>query len=287
MAFSEHLAVIFDFDDTLVPDSTSLFLASNGYDIEDFWRNQVDPMVKKGFDSPLAYLQLMLDETGPRSRLGELTNDQLNSFGATLDDHFFPGLPELFDDLRNVVSSEYQDLALEFYVVSSGIQPIIAGSAIVRQYFSGVYACKFGEDAAGRIRYIKRCVTFTEKTRYLFEINKGIPPEAGEANPGLVNKRVDDRRIPLGHMIYVGDGLTDIPCFSLVSSGGGTTFGVFDPASPRKAKQALQEFLKAGRTVSSHAPRYSPDDELGSLIRAAVTTTCTQIERKRRQASSW
>lgn len=287
MAVSEHLAVVFDFDDTLVPDSTSMFLESKGYDTETFWRNQVDPMVRQGFDAPLAYLQLMLDEVGPDGGLGALTNDELRLYGATLDDNFFPGLPELFVDLKEMVSAEYRDLVLEFYIVSSGIQSIIEGSTVVNDHFSGVYACRFGEGPEGYLQYIKRCVTFTEKTRYLFEINKGIPPEASETNPGLVNKRVEERRVPLSNMVYVGDGLTDIPCFSLVNKGGGTTFGVFEPTSPRKAKQALQEFLKAGRTVSSHAPRYSADDELGSFIRAAVATTCSQIELRREQARSW
>ena len=73
---------------------------------------------------------------------------------------------------------------------------------------------------------IKRCVTFTEKTRFLFEINKGISPSAAAAQPHLVNQliREEDRPIPFANMIYVGDGLTDIPCFSLIEKGGGVAF---------------------------------------------------------------
>jgi hypothetical protein len=82
----------------------------------------------------------------------------------------------------------------------------------------------------------------------------------------------------------VGDGLTDIPCFSLLRQQGGTAFGVFDPTKPGRAKRALQEFLRADRTVSSHAPRYGPTDELGSLLRAAVETLCNDLTLARSQA---
>src|SRR5947207_2162139 len=76
---------------------------------------------------------------------------------------------------------------------------------------------------------IKRAVTFTEKTRFLFEIQKGITPQQTAKDPYLVNKDVPatDRRVPFSNMIYVGDGLTDIPCFSLIGHNRGRAFAVF------------------------------------------------------------
>jgi len=125
---------------------------------------------------------------------------------------------------------------------------------------------------------IKRCVTFTEKTRFLFEINKGISPSAAAAQPHLVNQliREEDRPIPFANMIYVGDGLTDIPCFSLIEKGGGVAFGVFQ-AGKESAKQAFQRFLETKRVRSMHHPEYGEDSELGSLLRAAVSTACSNI----------
>jgi len=85
-------------------------------------------------------------------------------------------------------------------------------------------------------------------------------------------------------MIYVGDGLTDIPCFSLVKrgvgepGGGGIPLAVFDPTKEKSAKQALQEYLRPGRVISAHAPHYTPDRELGAIIRAAVRTRCSDIK---------
>ena len=281
---SDHLAVIFDYDDTLVPDSTSLFLQSKGIDVEDFWGRRAKELVESGFDSPLAYLQLMLDEAKPGGDLEGLTLSELQEFGATLDDLYFDGLPEFFNDLRTIVG-DHRDITIEFFIISSGIQSIIEGSTVVRDHINGVYACRLAEDPnTGVVSRIKRCVTFTEKTRYLFEINKGIEPAKSARNPGLVNKKVDERRIPLEHMIYVGDGLTDIPCFTLVKNGGGIAFGVFDPNKPSKAKLALEEFLSAGRTTSTHFPRYGEEHELGLLIRTAVLQRCSAIGIERQQA---
>ena len=43
------IAVIFDFDDTLAPDSTSGFLQDLGVDVKAFWQ-QVKPLVDAGWD---------------------------------------------------------------------------------------------------------------------------------------------------------------------------------------------------------------------------------------------
>jgi hypothetical protein len=272
-----HLAVVFDFDETLVPDSTTAFLAHKGINTKEFWAVHAKHLVDAGYDQPLHYLQLILDMTqgGP---LRGVTSEELRSFGASLDNQFFPGLPDMFIELKQSVSN-YRDLTLEFYIISSGMQELIDGSRIVQNHFSGVYACRFGTNDDGTIRHIRRCVTFTEKTRYLFEINKGIDPVESDRNPGLVNRDVpkEQRRIPFENMIYVGDGLTDIPCFSLIKHMGGMPIGVFDPSNQVSAQRALKEFLQAGRTISSHAPRYRETDELGSLIRAAVLERASKV----------
>lgn len=157
----------------------------------------------------------MLDRIGQGLPLGLLSNRDLGDFGESLSSRFFPGLPALFPDLRALVD-EFRDISIEFYIVSGGLQDVIGGSNVVREWFDGFYGCQLGEDAHGVIRYVKRCVTFTEKTRYLFEINKGVRPEDSRTKPHLVNNKAAIRRVPFRHMIYVGDGLTDIPCFSLV-----------------------------------------------------------------------
>lgn len=281
----EIIGVVFDFDDTLVPDSTTKLLQTYGFDTERFWKEEVRALVVQGYDPTLAWLQLILENVGEGKKLGLLTNEILREFGASLDDDFFEGLPDLFPRLQEEVR-QYRDISLEFYIVSSGLREVILGSSVVREHFAGVYGSEFGEGEGGVLRYIKRCVTFTEKTRYLFEINKGLPFEKTLTNPLLVNTDVpkNKRRIPLENMIYVGDGLTDIPCFSLLKNAKGTVFGVFDPTRKEKAKQALLEFLRPQRVLSVHAPKFGPEHELGSLLEMAVAARCAQIELERDQA---
>ena len=210
-----------------------------------------------------------------------LNNGALRAFGTSLDSKFYPGLPQMFLDLRDIVS-DYRDTSIEFYIVSGGLQEVIGGSQIVRDHFTGFYGCQLDEGADGALRHVKRCVTFTEKTRYLFEINKGVPIEESRKNPMLVNNRADQRRIPFRHMIYVGDGLTDIPCFSLIRERGGRTFGVW--SRNKSPKQAFQDLLQQRRVDSLHSPDYQQDADLGAMIRAAVETLVASIELDAEQA---
>jgi hypothetical protein len=79
-------------------------------------------------------------------------------------------------------------------------------------------------------------------------------------------------------MIYIGDGLTDVPCFSVVELFGGTGFGVFDPKKKGSPKKAWEQLVATKRVVSTNSPHYRADDDLGSLLRAAVTQICLRID---------
>ncbi len=276
------IAVVFDYDDTLVPDSTSALLRAHDIDLDEFWTDLVPGLVRQGYDPPLAYLRVILDHIGPGQPLGALTNANLQEFGRSLDTTYFPGIPELFADLRRIVAA-HEDLVVEFYIISGGLKDLIAGSEIVANNMTGVYGCQLGEDLdAGYIRYIKRCITFTEKTRYLFEINKGVQPSQSDTQPELVNLRKDDRRVPFANMVYVGDGLTDVPCFSLVQKNGGTPFGVFKSGA-ESARQAFQKLLATDRVKGLHSPDYRADADLGAMIRAAVETCAARIALQQEQ----
>lgn len=280
------IALVFDFDDTLLPDSTTLLLESRGIDPARFWKVDAKALLDQGYDPTVAYLNLILENIGADKPFGKLTSDDLRKFGATLDDKFFPGVYDLAADLRALVKEVAKDIAIELYIISGGLQDVIDGSAFVRETFDAAYGCMFGADQEGVLKRIKRTITFTEKTRYLFEINKGITPADTAANQYLVNKYIPDeaRRIPFKNMIYVGDGLTDIPCFSLVQKNGGTAFGIFKPAVAASAKRAFLEFVKTDRVASTHSPKFAADEDLGALLRAAVTTNASQIYLARKQA---
>ena len=139
------IAVVFDFDDTLVPDATTALLASRGIDVDEFWSAVVPPLVEEGYDPPLAYLRAMLDRIGADLPLGLLSNRDLHEFGESLDSEFFPGLPALFAALRDLVG-RFRDISIEFYIVSGGPQDVIGGSSVVKTWFDGFHGCQLGED---------------------------------------------------------------------------------------------------------------------------------------------
>jgi phosphoserine phosphatase len=284
---TDLIAIVFDFDDTLMPDATTKFLKSRSVDPGEFW-SQAVKLLDYGYDQPSAYIKLILDEVGQGRKFGRLNNRTLEEFGATLDGDFFPGVPEFFEDVQAQLRQNFKNIDVEFYIVSGGLQAILDGIPTVKKYFAGVYGCKLGEDqSTGLVSHIKRSITFTEKTRYLFEINKGVPQAKSDINPFLVNEDIPqrDRRIPFKNIVFVGDGLTDIPCFSLVRNQGGQAFGVFEPANPEKTKRAIQKFLIPHRVIGMHTPNYGPEHDLGAMLRAWVATRATEIQIERKNSN--
>lgn len=266
-----------------MPDSTGQFLVSRGIDDARFWR-AASKRVHGGWDQVLAWLDLFLEEVRPGGALAGLRERDLARFGATLDRQFYPGIPRLFDELRKV-AAEYRGVHVEFYIVSGGLRPLIMGSRIVRQNFRDVWASEIAMDDNGVLSGIKRAVTFTEKTRYLFEIHKGLTWAATTANPYLVNTLVEPakRPVPFANMIYVGDGDTDIPCFSLVEANRGIAFGVVDRRRKNWRRKRI-DLLAPHRVRSVHAPDYRPGHELGDILKLSVSAIAARIMAQRQAA---
>jgi hypothetical protein len=103
--------------------------------------------------------------------------------------------------------------------------------------------------------------------------------DQARADPFLVNKAVAerDRPVPFEHMVYVGDGMTDIPSFSLVQSHGGQAIGVYDPRNTRSVRKAWFELAKTGRVPMVLPPQYGRDEGLGSLLRTLVDLICKRL----------
>src|ERR1700756_5105022 len=115
ITITDIIAVVFDFDDTLVPDSTSKLLRSYSIKPEEFWP-VANSLLKEGYDQPCAYLKLILEKVGDGKAFGNLTNKKLQEFGSTLDADFHHGLPAFFDDLRSQVRSKFRNIEVEYYI---------------------------------------------------------------------------------------------------------------------------------------------------------------------------
>lgn len=243
------VAIIFDFDDTLTPDSTSGLLAELGVDVELFWK-EVSILLKENWDPVPAYLFKLL-ELSKLNHKTRITKDLLENWGKDLS--FYGGALSLYRRLEKHAKEIFPEAVLEFYIVSSGIGEVVRASKFAKAC-KEIWACDFHYDKNGEIVFPKNIVSFTDKTRYLFQIAKGIILNDSTGKPFAVNRAVpnSELRIPFEHMIYVGDGYTDIPCFSLVRKQGGIAFGVYDPKHRERWSRAWG-YLEDNR-VSNLAP---------------------------------
>src|SRR5690554_1983937 len=296
-----NIAVIWDFDKTLIPSymQEPLFKHYN-VDGRTFWRevNSLPKHLTRNGQEMVAEDSIYLNHILTYVRAGifkGLNNKLLRELGSQLD--FYPGLPEFFQAVkdhvaRNPVFSKY-DIKVEHYIVSTGLRQMILGSKIA-QYTDGIWACEFVEhrlppgylthgipeqnESEVTIQDISYIIDNTTKTRALFEINKGV----NKIKEIDVNTNIprEDRRIPFENMIYIADGPSDIPVFSLVNQNGGRTFGVYSKGSKEEFAQ-INELQKQGRVHSFGEANYEPNTQTYMWIMNAVDEIATSIVKNR------
>ncbi len=270
----DTIAVVFDFDDTLAPDTTWGFLEHYGLNPRTFWQEKVDPLVADGWDPIPAYLYAMIEESKSRPPAERITREKLAAYGKNLRLH--EGVTRIFGKLSTQAASVYPDAGLEFYVVSSGIREIIINTRISSR-FTRIWSCDFlYHQHTGEILFPKNVISFTDKTRYLFQISKGLVGPEFDKRPFEVNRRVprEKIRVPFIQMIYVGDGYTDIPCFSLIRKQRGIAIGVYDPAHREKWSRAWG-FIEDER-VSNLLPA---DFRKGSALETSLLMAVDKLAR--------
>ncbi|TVR08341.1 MAG: haloacid dehalogenase-like hydrolase [Planctomycetota bacterium] len=265
---SEVIAAVWDFDLTLSPSYMQgpLFRAY-GIDEERFWlevRGLSQRYRQAGLEhiaDDTMYLNHLLTYA-QHGLLPGLNNARLRQLGSEID--FFPGLPAAFAQLQDFVAQRAPDIRLEHYVVSNGLAEMIRGSALAPS-LDGIWACEFIEhpappgyldapadstrEGAGIISQPGYIIDNTTKTRAIFEINKGSNKGDIQVNDHIPHQQ---RRIPFEQMIYIADGPSDIPVFSLIRQNGGHTCAVYDPQKPESYRKANQ--LQRQERVHHHAP---------------------------------
>lgn len=258
------IAVIWDFDKTLIPGymQEPIFNAY-GVDSKAFWK-EVNELPSKyaqrgiRVNKDTIYLNHIITCVNQGIFEG-LNNKRLNEFGEQLS--FYPGVPDIFRDLKHIVEVEQKyknfSIQVEHYIVSTGITEMIKGSKI-NDYVDGIWGCEFIEEPIrsnldirinekdtedGVLNQIGYMIDNTSKTRAIFEINKG----SNKFNID-VNSKIDreKRRVPFENMIYIADGPSDIPVFSILKQYGGRTFAIY-PKGDVKAFNQVNELIKDGR----------------------------------------
>lgn len=270
----ETIAVIFDFDDTLAPDSTSGFLGECGLDVPKFWQEEVQPLLRDNWDPVPAYLFKMI-ELSASGAIPAITREKLAAWGERLP--LYDGTEQIFTRLREAVARANPRVTLEFYLISSGIGDVLRNTRIARE-FNAIWASDFVYDDSGRIHFPKKIVSFTDKTRYIFHVQKGIFGPDFKDKPFEVNRKLapEKLRVPISQMIMVGDGYTDIPCFSLVRRDGGIAIGVYNREERKKWGRAWG-FIEDGRVSNLVPADYREGSGLSDSLLMAVESIADRI----------
>ncbi|MCB0352478.1 MAG: haloacid dehalogenase-like hydrolase [Bdellovibrionales bacterium] len=270
-----RIGLVFDFDDTLAPDSTSQLLERLEVDPHEHWKAHAK-LVKQGWDPIPAYLDQILRLSRSRTKKDRVTQRYLQTVGASLA--VYPGVAPALKRYRANLVKRRKDASLEAFVISSGIGEVIRASKLA-PLFREIWACDYSYGEGKEIDGVKKVVSFTDKTRFLFHIQKGLIGARYSGDPFAVNKKVShaDAYIPLDQVVVIGDGLTDVPCFSLVQKSGGIAVGVYDRSSREKFGK-MRGLISERRVSHPVAVDFRKHSGLDDAIEFAIDAILYRLE---------
>ena len=257
------VAIMYDFDKTLCTKDMQeyAFIPALGMSSSAFW-GEVNSMTdSEEMDNILAYMYKMVEKA--KEKKVPIKRETFQEMGSKVE--YFDGVKTWFERINTY--GEKIGVRVEHYIVSSGIKEIIEGTEIAH-FFKKIYACEFMYDYNGFIQWPKFAVNYTAKTQFLFRINKGVLTIDSKSADKLNRFTPEnERRVPFRNMIYIGDGLTDVPCMKLVKSYGGQSIAVFDEAKGKDAAEALKV---ANRVNFVAAADYGPGSDIEIIVQAII-----------------
>lgn len=256
---------MYDFDKTLSTKDMQEygFIPNLGVSSKQFWGEVENLQKSENMDPILAYLRHMLKKASEKSV--RVTRESFVSLGKDIE--YYPGVEDWFERINNY--GKENDVIIEHYVISSGIKEIIEGSSI-KKYFKKIYACEFLYDENKVAVWPKLAVNYTNKTQFLFRINKGVLDVWDDKK---LNAYVpeEERRIPFRNMIYIGDGLTDVPCMKLVKANKGQAIAVFR----KRKKDTAAQLMSENRVDFITEANYCEGEELDRIVKTIIEKMAT------------
>ncbi len=254
------IALMYDFDKTLCGKDMQdySFIPSIGMNSSEFWQEANKLATKTNMDKILAYMYLMI-KTAKKNDV-PITKEAFTKLGEEVV--LLKGVKGWFDRI-NAYGKVY-DVEIEHYILSSGLSEIIEGTPIAK-HFKRIYACQFHYNERGNADWPQQAVNYTTKTQFLFRISKGVLDVMDDVT---LNSSIseEDRRIPYHNMIYIGDGLTDVPCMRLVKERGGESIAIFH----RNDKRIVNKLLKEGRVNYACPADYTNGSMLDTVVKKII-----------------
>lgn len=241
-------AIIYDFDNTLSTKDQQefTFIPALGITAEEFWKQCDVTSHQYNMDHILAYMYLMVKMS--REKGINLTADVLREMGKGVE--FFDGVKDWFSRIN--AYGESLGLEVRHYIISCGLKPMIEGCDVAHEFYN-VFACDYVYDQNGRPIWPSVAINYTSKTQFLYRINKGVE-DVGEHKKLNMYMPRDVRAVPFENMVYVGDGLTDVPSMKLTRQRGGFAIGVYrnpEDASYLVNEERVDFYVKSDYTENS------------------------------------
>ena len=273
---NRNMAIAYDFDGTLAPGNMQEynFIPDLNMDKGEFWQEANELAKKHDMDEVLAYMHLMLIKAKEKNI--PIREEAFMKYGEKIT--FFEGVETYFERINAYAASK--NMHLEHFIISSGLREFVKGTAIAK-HFKTIYASGFEYDDNGVACWPALVVNYTNKTQYLFRINKGI---YNSYDNTLINKSMpeDERAVPFSNFIYIGDGETDVPAMKMVNLYGGTTIAVYNPASvatphrPKSSKDICLDLIRQNRADYIAPTNYSEGGELDVMLKKIIDKTAME-----------
>ena len=257
------VALIYDFDGTLSYGNMQeySFMERIGENKDEFWNETAQMAEKQDADNILIYMLLMLQKAKAKGM--PIKRNDFIEYGESVK--LFDGVIEWFDSI-NKFGKEH-GVQIEHFINSSGMKEIIEGTPIAHE-FKQIFASCYYYDDMGNAIWPAAAVNYTNKTQFLFKINKGIESIRDSI---IINDSMqeEEKRVHFTNMIYFGDGETDVPCMKLIKQLGGTAIAVFEPENEKKIDSAKK--LLVQKRVDYICPaNYTKDDRLDKLVKSII-----------------
>jgi 2-hydroxy-3-keto-5-methylthiopentenyl-1-phosphate phosphatase len=257
------IALIYDFDGTLAAGNMQEydFIPAVGKSNFEFWDEANRLAEEQDADQILTYMALMIRSAQAKGL--SLRREAFQESGKRVE--LFPGVLEWFDRINKY--GEEHGVRVLHYINSSGMKEIIEGTPIADK-FRKIYACSFLYNVDGIAYWPGVAVNYTNKTQFIFKINKGVESvyDTTQVNQYMEEK---DRPVPFSRMIYVGDGTTDIPCMRLVKNFGGHSIAVYNPSSESKRGE-MSTLIRDNRVNHVCPADYSEGSEMDIVVKTII-----------------
>ncbi len=254
------IGILYDFDKTLCTTDMQEYSFIKNLDMNssDFWGEAAKLTKKHDLEKILSYMFVMIRECKKRNI--PLTEEYLNKCGENVV--LYRGVETWFDRINKFGAQ--MGVEIEHYIISSGTYEIIQGTPIAK-YFKRIYACRYMYDENGEAIWPSLAINYTLKTQYIYRISKGILDVTDDYN---LNRLQDEslRRIAYRNMIYIGDGLTDIPCMKMVKEKGGKSIALY----PTGRSEAVRPLVDDDRINYVCVADYSPNSTLEKIVKLMI-----------------